>query len=174
MKSVILIPVPNADPVINEWRKKYDSALKGIPAHITLLYPFKPPNKIETEDIKVLKDFFKKIEHFEFQLCQPNSFPTVLFLEPHPKEIFVNLTKQLVQIFPDYLPYEGKFSSVNPHATIANLSDEKNLKRIKPAIISGLSKKLPIMQKVTEAWLMIEKEDGYWEIKEKFSFQKQV
>jgi hypothetical protein len=36
--------VPEAEPLVKPFRDRYDpSAAAGVPAHITLLYPFKQP-----------------------------------------------------------------------------------------------------------------------------------
>src|SRR3990167_3276773 len=109
LESTILIPAPNVDPIIGKWREKYDSALKGIPAHVTLLHPFKSPLDISEEDISILNEFFSNVSAFDFELYEIGFFPTVLFLEPRPRDIFIELTKQIVQKFPNYPPYGGIF-----------------------------------------------------------------
>lgn len=43
-ESGIVVPVPEADALVGEWRAAYDPAARlGVPAHVTLLYPFLPP-----------------------------------------------------------------------------------------------------------------------------------
>ena len=43
MESAILLCVPEAEKLVHEWRLKGDpSAARGVPAHVTLLYPFLP------------------------------------------------------------------------------------------------------------------------------------
>lgn len=40
LESVILIPIPDAENAVKSLREKYDPvALRGIPAHITILFP---------------------------------------------------------------------------------------------------------------------------------------
>lgn len=43
METAVLLRVPEAEPLVREWRAKGDpSAAHGVPAHVTLLYPFVP------------------------------------------------------------------------------------------------------------------------------------
>lgn len=93
-QSVIFIPTPLADPIIGEWRKKYDqAALHGIPSHITLLFPFKEPSKISEEIIQKLDRIFSNVRQFYFSLEKINTFPNVVFLEPNPRERFIAAAK---------------------------------------------------------------------------------
>jgi len=142
LHSVILIPTPLADPVIGVWRKKYDQvALHGIPSHITLLFPFKEPSKITQGVVQKLEILFSNIEQFSFSLGKINTFPNVVFLEPNPWESFITLTERIVSIFPEHLPWEGKFPSIHPHVTIANIGDSKIADSLKIEIEADILKK---------------------------------
>ncbi len=49
-ESALVIIVPTAEPVVGSFRARYDpSAAVDIPAHITVLYPFMPPEKIDDQ-----------------------------------------------------------------------------------------------------------------------------
>ncbi len=171
LQSVILIPIPSADPVIGEWRKKYDHvALHGIPAHITLLFPFKESSQITQEIIKKLEGIFLKVKQFPFTLDRINTFPNVIFLDPNPRDEFIKLIEAIVHIFPENSPYEGKYSSINPHATIAQISDIEKTDSLKKQIEEDISINFPIQCLAKEAWLMIEDEKGEWHIQSKFQF----
>jgi hypothetical protein len=40
-ESAIIVPVPAVEPLVSQWRQRFDvSARHGVPAHITVLYPF--------------------------------------------------------------------------------------------------------------------------------------
>ena len=50
-RSAIVVPVPDAEPAVGTWRARYDSsAAFGMPAHITVLYPFLPEDRL-TQDV---------------------------------------------------------------------------------------------------------------------------
>lgn len=172
LQSVILIPVPSADPIISKWREKYDKVvLRGIPSHITLLFPFKNPRQISQEIIQKLKGIFSSVKQFPFILDKINTFPKVIFLDPNPREEFIKLTEAIVHVFPENPPYEGKYKSINPHTTIAaELTDIKQTDSLKKQIEADILKNLPIQCVAKEAWLMIEDENGEWHIQSKFPF----
>ena len=171
-ESVILIPVLNINVIVDKWRKLYDKVSNhGIPAHITLLYPFRHPSVIDDNALSILSNFFNKVSPFQFSLDKINTFPNVIFLEPNPRELFIDLTKQLADIFPDTLPYDGKFPEINPHLTLAQLSEKDDSQIILQNINNDLAPQLPINVIVKEAWLMEEDDNGEWSIRSKFPFK---
>lgn len=171
-QSVILIPVPSADLIIGKWREQYDSvALRGIPAHITLLFPFKNPQEITEEVLGKLRNIFIDVNPFSFTLESVHTFPNVIFLEPNPRDPFIRLTEAIEKNFPENPPYEGKYPSINPHTTIAQLSDDQEINVIKRNISKDINKFLPIQSRATEAWIMVEGENGNWHKKATFTFE---
>jgi len=34
-RTALIVAVPEAEPVVGEWRERYDSARLGIPAHVS-------------------------------------------------------------------------------------------------------------------------------------------
>src|SRR5262245_32945228 len=91
----------------------------GVPAHITILHPFVPPAAITSSDIQRVARVVNQVAAFRFTLTAPRCFPDALYLEPEPAQPFVALTEALVQEFPQCPPYEGRYSSVIPHLTVA-------------------------------------------------------
>ena len=167
-----MIPALSIEDKVAKWRKKYvESALHGMPPHITLLFPFKNPKEINTEVINKLKTIFSKITPFSYSLIGINTFPSVIFMEPLEKERFIKLTKKLLKMFPDTSLYGNEFSGINPHLTIARIDNRKEFNHVKMLISKSLESKLPINMASKEAWLM-EKKDGEWLIKQKFSFSR--
>jgi hypothetical protein len=46
--TAVLLCVPEAEPVVHGWRSTGDpSASRGVPAHVTLLSPFLPADRID-------------------------------------------------------------------------------------------------------------------------------
>lgn len=169
-ESVILIPIPRADPIVTKWRKKYDEvALHGIPPHITLLFPFKDPTEIDEEIMSKLQEIFSKVKKFPFSLNEINTFPGVIFLEPSNRELFIHITEEIVKVFPENPPYGGKYPSINPHLTLGQLTKFQDIEKIKEEIIHDIKEKLPINAIAEESWLM-ENENGEWSTKVRFPF----
>lgn len=50
MESSLIVPIPAAMPIIEPWRERLDPySAYGMPAHVTVLYPFLPPSEWGTE-----------------------------------------------------------------------------------------------------------------------------
>ena len=65
MESAILLCVPEAEALVHEWRLKGDpSAAHGVPAHVTLLYPFLPVESLDEGVLAELAWFFRGIDAF--------------------------------------------------------------------------------------------------------------
>ena len=90
-----------------------------MPAHVTLLYPFCPPEIIlgETE---ILRNICMSIEAFPFSFTEVGRFPATASLHPDKAEVFERITKTLVNTWPDFQPYNGAFSEIIPHLTVAH------------------------------------------------------
>ena len=64
-----------------------------MPAHITLLYPFKSPNEIDGLVLYTLNKCSSRFQPVKFSLTTINQFPgETLFLVPEPEDPFRELT----------------------------------------------------------------------------------
>lgn len=119
--SALIVPVPAAEQLVGSWRWQLDrSARWGIPAHITLVYPFAPPETVDAGAVSRLRTLVGGAEPFAFSLVGPRRFGNqVLYLAPSPDGPFRTLTENIVREFPDYPPYGGSFREVIPHLSIA-------------------------------------------------------
>lgn len=169
-ESTLLVPVLSAEPLVKNLRSKYDSSShRGVPPHITIIYPFKNPDEINEEDTRTLRKIFSERNGFPFALHRVNAFPNIaVYLEPSERERFVNLTKEVMKAFPNYRPYEGKFKNMNPHLTLGNELGGR-FSEVLEEIQKDIESKLPIPVRASEAWLM-QSTNGMWSLKEKFPF----
>lgn len=120
-ESALIVVVPEAEPWVREVRGRYDPvASNGMPAHVTVLVPFIPPEQIGDAELDALKALFRLFAPFEFSLREVRRFPRTTYLAPFPSEPFVKLTKRVVAEFPGYPPYGGRFARVLPHLTVAD------------------------------------------------------
>ena len=124
-QSTLFVPVPEAEPWVKALRERYDpTAAAGVPAHVTVLFPFISPDLITDGDLSRATETFQRFRPFEFKLKQVGRFSESLYLVPEPDEPFISLTEAIVREFPEYLPYGGKFPKIVPHLTVANRSTE--------------------------------------------------
>jgi 2'-5' RNA ligase len=154
-QSAILIPVPWAEPVVGPYRLEYDPvAAAGVPAHITLIVPWLPPDEIEPADLDELAAALHSTSSFEFFLRQVNWFGrAVLWLAPDPVEPFVKLTSRLADRF-GTPPYDDEFDEIVPHLTVAHASDGVELAGV-AADLGKRLKKDPIRCRAEEVWVMV-------------------
>lgn len=119
--TVLLLAVPEVEPAVHQLRMRFDpSAREGIPAHVTLIYPFLPRRRIGQHEVARLASLFARASAFDYQLVGVAGFPGVIYLTPCPPDPFVSLVEQLVAAFPDAPPYGGVFVQIVPHVAIVN------------------------------------------------------
>jgi 2'-5' RNA ligase len=163
-ESALLVPVPEAEPCVRRHRFRYDSvALRGVPAHITVLYPFVPPRAITDATLASVREVLARFPPFSFRLARLERFPEgALYLAPDPAKPFVQLTEAFGDQFPDYPPYGGIHAEVIPHLTVAQDHDA-------PADeFADISDNLPIACHAREIWLMSEDQDHQWRAQSTF------
>lgn len=103
-------------------RQRLDtSAAWGVPAHVTVLYPFMEPAALSADIVDQLRAAIGRTSTFRCAFGRTNWYDRdVLWLEPDPSEVFRSLTAAVVNAFPDYQPYGGAFGSdTTPHLTVA-------------------------------------------------------
>lgn len=120
-ESALIVVVPEAEPLVADLRLRYDeSARLGVPAHITLLFPFMAPSALSGEVMAKLARLFSALPSFFFELGCLGRFVATSYLAPTPAEPFIQLTQAIWQAFPEFPPFKGEFESIVPHLTIAH------------------------------------------------------
>ena len=118
--SAFIVNVREAEPYVGELRKRFDpSASLGVPAHITVLYPFMSPELVTAAVSRQAQEVLSRFAPFDFRLKKVGRFPGSVFLEPDPAEPFIALAHALAHAFPDWPPYGGQQHAVVPHLTVA-------------------------------------------------------
>jgi 2'-5' RNA ligase len=172
IESALMVVVPEAEPLVKPFRDRYDpSAAAGVPAHVTLLYPFKHPDAVDRTVVGDLGRLFHRRTLFRFSLATIRRFPdAVLYLAPEPDEPFRTLTLAIWDRYPETPPYAGKFPDIVPHLSVACVGDEQQLDRISEDFARASAGKLPIRATATGVALM-EKRSGRWLPRATFGFQ---
>jgi 2'-5' RNA ligase len=163
-ETALVVEVPEAEPLVSDWRAKHDwSAQRGVPAHITLLYPFVPTERVDDDLLQELRQLFSSRAAFSFRLTRVARFPEVAWLAPEPDEPFRGLTELIAARYPDYPPYEGIHDEVIPHLTVAEGGVE-----LQDEVEAALAPHLPIEVETDDVELLAEDESGRWHRAERF------
>ena len=119
--AAVVVAVPEAEPVVGEVRARLDpSAAWGVPAHLTVLFPFVDPGSIDDDARARLVAAAASVPAFDCTFRKCGWFAEdVLWLAPDPAEPFRALTRAVWQAFPDHPPYQGEFDDLAPHLTVA-------------------------------------------------------
>ena len=116
-----VVQVPEAESRVRSLRERFDPVARaGVPAHITVLFPFMAPESVDESVLRLVRTAISGIEAFEFALTTVGRFPTTAYLAPQPAGPFVVLTESLARAFPAFPPFGGEFESVVPHLTVAH------------------------------------------------------
>jgi 2'-5' RNA ligase len=164
LRSAVIVPVPGAADAVDRWRERTcdDKPSAGVPAHITLVFPFAPAAQLDQHVVASLHEIVGGQGRFEFELRKTARFPTTLYLAPAPASDFVHLTQAIVRRFPACPPYEGTFADMVPHLTVAHgsvlLMDDAE---------RDVARHLPIRALAHEALLLeeVEPDWGRWEVR---------
>ena len=158
MQSALLLAVPAAETAVGAHRARLDaSARDGVPAHLTVLYPFLPPDEIDPGVLAKLSRLFAAVPRFSFTLDRVRWFgESVVWLGPSDESPFRALTERAALAYPSCPPYGGTYSDTVPHLTVGHRGEPAELR----AAAEAVRPLLPIMAEATEVTLMAGPEPG--------------
>jgi len=167
-ETALILEVPAAETLVARLRAKYDSsAAVGVPAHVTLLYPFLEPDAVGASEIAALTTLFASAAPFDLAFRRCARFgDRVLYLAPEPEAPLLELMRRIWARWPERPPYAGTIpaADVRPHLTVSDSATGDHLDRIDLAVAGGL----PIATRIEEA-LLIENRTGRWTTRASFS-----
>ncbi|MGH3212579.1 MAG: 2'-5' RNA ligase family protein [Trebonia sp.] len=151
-ESALLLLVPAAEPAVAKHRATLDaSARYGVPAHLTVLYPFLPPGLIDDAVLASLGDLFAGVAGFRLTLDRVGWFgDDVVWLGPRDEAPLRALTGLAFAAFPSCAPYGGQHADVVPHLTVGHLGGASALRAAGEAV----RHRLPIEAAATKVTLM--------------------
>ena len=119
--TALVARVPEAEPWVGTLRERFDPSTRiGVPAHITVLAPFMPPDRVTADVLRRIGRVLGTLPSFSFELRKVGRFAATAYLAPEPATPFVSLTSAIVAEFPDYPSYGGAHKEIVPHLTVAD------------------------------------------------------
>jgi 2'-5' RNA ligase len=165
MLETALVLVPEAArPALEPVRAVFDqeNVSRGIPLHITLLYPFVAPEEVVQELRDELGEMFRAHRPLRFSLTEVRVWPGVTWAAPEPASEIAELSRAIWRRFPDRPPYGGEVGEPTPHATLAEKGG------VTDAVRAAVAPLLPIDCLVDKVTLLAEGPPERWAVTETF------
>ncbi|GEB60205.1 2'-5' RNA ligase family protein [Streptomyces gardneri] len=151
-QTALIVRIPEAEPSVRGWRERLDpSAQAGVPAHITVLFPFLDESRIDTLVHSALADVLGSHQAFDLRFESFGRLPGVLYLVPEPDMQVRQLTEAIADRWPEAPPYGGRFTEIIPHLTIAQGQEGTVLEKIE----ADLAGSLPFTSHVASVELIV-------------------
>jgi len=167
-ESALAVLIPEVESLVERFRIENDpSAAAGIPAHITILYPFKPPHEITAEVIQMLEKIFSNVSRLHVSFAEWRRLRCVLYLAPIPDQPFRRMTEAVHERFPETPPYAGQFADIIPHLTVAQNDNPERLQEIADEFNRAAIGVLPIKASVSEI-VLLDNATGRWRVRHRF------
>jgi hypothetical protein len=168
-ESALVVLVPEAEPLVSPFRQEFDpAAAQGVPAHITINYPFQAISDKNRQQIYAsLEALFKGVHAFGYSLAETRRFPGVLYLAPEPEQPFEELIHAVADCFPESPPYEGVYDEVIPHLTVADVEEEAVLDRVRFDFTAFSRGRLPV-HSMANAVCLLDNREGLWKQRKAF------
>jgi 2'-5' RNA ligase len=101
-------------------RASVRDAILGLPAHLTMLYPFVDPARLGPDVRCLLATVAATVAPFDYRLVARATWPDTVYVAVDPVEPFVALQRRLGEAFPAFPIYgtDPGFEFV-PHVTVA-------------------------------------------------------
>ena len=130
--ALLIIPPPPVQAFSYSWREEHDQeSFVKVPAHITLLYPFVPPEGVD-DSVAQLEKLVSDIPPFEITLNKYGQFEGDLYLEPADPDPIKNLYQKIAEAFPGYADIEDKNGTgYHPYLALARSDDPEGIAKLK-------------------------------------------
>ncbi|WP_433288519.1 2'-5' RNA ligase family protein [Micromonospora sp. CA-244673] len=139
-ESALIVAVPEVERAVGRFRSALDIAASwGVPAHVTVLYPFLPPDRINDDVLAILSQIFEATPRFDISFAEVKWFgDTVVWLSPQPDGALRLLTAAVWRRFPEAPPYAGAHADAVPHLTIGHDAPKRVLAQAAEAVAGHL------------------------------------
>ena len=151
-RTALVLLAPDLEPLVSRWRADLDpSAGRGVPAHLSVLYPWVPAEALDDAVLADLTDLTGAHAPVTVRFDGFARFAHTLWLDPVPAEPVEALTLAIAARWPEHPPYEGVFDLVVPHLTVADSVDPDDLAHV----VSDIAAWLPVETTLTHLTLLV-------------------
>ena len=132
--SVVAIPTEDSLEPIQAIRRQHDRQINRWMPHVNLLYPFVPRDQFDcalpllTRACAEIPSFDVTLERFRF--FTHRSDRSTVWLDPTPKEAFVQLQSALFEAFPSYDEQSKYAAGFSPHLSVGQSGGKQALRAL--------------------------------------------
>jgi len=161
----LVIPVPAADALLASVGARYPGTVReGVPAHVSLLYPFVAATGLDERVTSTLGELLAKQAPMPLQFTECYRQNGFVALRPDPMDGLTELVDKTHRQWPEVVPYEGVYGDVEPHLTVTMRCSAETAVTIEQEVTA----ELPISAELREAWLVAF--EGQWTLRGRFEF----
>ncbi len=162
----VVIPVPEAEPLLRSVAQRFPGAAReGVPAHLSVLYPFLSDEVVDDAVVGALSEVFAAQHRIAVTFAESRREGDFVALRPDPIDDLRELTARVRRRWPEVVPYEGAYGEVEPHLTVAMRAGEQAAAVVAREVVP---ESLPIPAELGEACLVAF--DGRWNLRRRFVF----
>ena len=149
-ETALVVLVPEAEAVVAEHRLRHDPpAADGVPAHVTVLYPFR--TEVDDATAAAVAAIAAAVPAFDADVPHDRPLPRRRALpRPEPAAPVPRADRSLHRGFPDCPPYGGTIPDPIPHLTVADGVDAPTAEALDAEVRAGL----PITSRVDRLTLI--------------------
>jgi 2'-5' RNA ligase len=161
LESSIDLQFPHLSGLFSPWRDGHEA--KGIPPHVSLLYPWRAA-PVDERDVDAVRAAIANCTAFAIRFLAIGRFPKkrVLYLKIQDNGALRALMQTIHGAFPETPPYGGEHREIIPHLTIATAGNDLELDRLEQEIRVKLEAHLPLVVEARSVIVAQENSDGIW------------
>ena len=168
-RTALLVEVP-VEEAVDGFRRRHlaASVARGLPAHVTVLFPFAGAANIDAELRAQVVEHFATFTPFSAELVRVDRFDAHVWLAPEPHDRFITLLAGTYARFPQFPPYGDAFAEPVPHLTVAEVGPGESVEHVAALAERQLGGGLPFTFAVEGVDLYEERADGTWQQSDSF------
>jgi 2'-5' RNA ligase len=139
-------------------------AVEGLPAHVTVAYPFAEPASIDEAVNGLIAEVVDRHAPWTMRLVERRRWPDTVYASVDPEAAAIALQADLAAAFPSLPIYGGAIEVFVPHVTIAEGASVDD-----PAVHADPGwDDLPVTSTVSEVELIVRSGVGRWTVERRF------
>ena len=163
-ETVLVAEFPSLEDFVGPIRLAHDSsARRGLPAHVTIQYPFITEDELTPDDDGALAEILARHDPFDVTFAELGTFPRVVWLSPVPTRPFEQLVASVRGRWPEVVNEADARRGFTPHLTLAKGLEPAEVASKADEVLATIAEHLPERTRVRTLSLFARNSDLEWE-----------